>query len=75
MDKYRRYLNQYNVNPFASRRQINNYKETLQRENPAMLEIQPADESGNSDHEIFNDEDRYVPNSAVTAKNIIKYVF
>lgn len=79
MDKYRRFLNQYNLNPFASRRQINNYKEKLLRENPAMLHIQPADsEHEDSDSEVHEDattaETGYVSNRLINMQNNTRYL-
>jgi hypothetical protein len=71
MDKYRRFLDEFNINPFASRQQINNYKERLARENPAMLNIEPADsDHENSDSDANNaEESAYIPNVLATMRN------
>ncbi|KAI6184038.1 hypothetical protein M3Y97_00553400 [Aphelenchoides bicaudatus] len=69
MDKLRSFLNKFNLNPFASRRQINVYKEKLARENPDMLTIQIED----SDNEIRDgeemEESSYMPNASAVTRN------
>lgn len=72
MDKYRRFLSEFNLNPFASYRQVTTYKERIARENPGMLHIQPADsghDDSDSDVEDHIEEPGYVPNVLATIRN------
>lgn len=72
MEKYRKFLSQHNVNPFATLRQINTYKEKLQRENSALLHLQPSNSSSprNYDNEAVNvsNNDDYIPNAVTVSR-------